>query len=361
MTSSNQDNLIDLVEYFKEGLVNYSTGVSSGFDDDEYKRVRKVLMSAQSISNMLPEFIRRYRTLGEFWGYIKDESGTYAGRRQILGEMFNPIIDFLESSDSTLIMDYEDLGVIGSGGFGEVKRYKHKLLDMDFAFKFYSPIFANETDRNLERFFREAKILFKLSHPNIIKIYDVGVLNGKPFIRMELFQGKNLNQVIKDHGRFPVDKSLQLIIEIAEALKHAHLLGIVHRDIRPSNVMIAKPKQVRVIDFGLGIFLESEISSRLTRTGHNIAGGHYTAPELIQNPRLVDPRTDIYSLGALWFNSLTGQAPAGSNIRQTLFSRCSITEEIASILLRCLDDYNSRYRSIGELLSELEQIKNNLL
>lgn len=224
--------------------------------------------------------------------------------------------------------------VIGSGGFGEVKRMRHNLLSMDFAFKFYSPIYANDDERNLERFFREAQILFKLSHQNIIKIYDVGLLGNKPFIRMELFDGKNLNQVLMDHGKFPINESLDLMNEIADALKHAHELGIVHRDIRSSNILIARPRQVRIIDFGLGIYLENELTSRLTRTGHNIAGGHYSAPELISNPKLIDPRTDIYSLGAVWYKLVTGQVPAGSRIRESLYSLEGMTKQVAEIILK---------------------------
>ncbi|WP_177238127.1 serine/threonine-protein kinase [Paenibacillus sp. 1_12] len=359
--SDNEENLFELVEHLKDGLVGRCTNDPTDFTDDDYKRIRKILLGDETISNMLPEFVKKYRTLGEFWGFIKNKDSSYAGRRQYLGEMFNPILDYLDYNDSSIITDYEEFDVIGAGGFGEVKRYKHKLLQMDFAFKFYSPIFAEDGDRNLERFFREAKILFKLTHPNIIKIYDVGVMGGKPFIRMELFEGKNLNEVLKDHGRFPIDKSVTLIFEVAKALKHAHSIGIVHRDIRPSNIMISKPKQVRVIDFGLGIFLENELLSRLTRTGHNIAGGHYTAPELISNPKLIDPQTDIYSVGAVWYNLITGQAPAGSNIKQLLLSVDNISEDITHILLKCLADSNSRYKSIDELLEELTKIKDSFL
>jgi serine/threonine protein kinase len=357
----NQVNLFELVEYLKEGLLSFSTGEPTEFNDDEYKRIRKILLSSDTLNNMLPDFLKKYRSIGEFWDFIKQESGTYAGRRQLLGEVFNPILDFLEYNDSSIIMDYEDIERIGAGGFGEVRRFRHKLLQMDFAFKFYSPIFAEDGERNMERFFREAKILFKLTHPNIIKIYDVGIMSGKPFIRMELFEGKNLNEVLKDHGRFPVDKSLLLVHEIAEALKHAHSQGIVHRDIRPSNIMIAKPRQVRVIDFGLGIYLENELMSRLTRTGHSIAGGHFTAPELIANPRLIDPQTDIYSLGAVWYNLITGRAPAGSNIRQALYSHESITEDIADILLKCLEDSDSRYKNIDQVINEINKVKSVFL
>ncbi|MNI62902.1 Serine/threonine-protein kinase pkn5 [compost metagenome] len=150
------------------------------------------------------------------------------------------------------------------------------------------------------------------------------------------------------------------MIELADALSHAHGIGIVHRDIRPSNIMIARPRQVRVIDFGLGIYLENELTSRLTRTGHNIAGGHFTAPELISNPKLIDPRTDIYSLGAVWYNLITGSVPAGSKIRETLYSVEGMNEEVAEIILKCLEDIDGRYQSMQELILDLTKVKGDL-
>lgn len=364
MTSMSDNlNLFNIIERLKEGLIAYSTSSEGpdNFNNEEYKQSRKILIGIDNISNKLPDFIKTYRSLDEFWGYIKEYSSTYAGRRQYLGEVFNPLLDELEKNDSLFINDYEEVCTIGAGGFGEVKRLRHKLLDVDFAFKFYSPIFSNEGDRDLERFFREAKILFKLFHPNIIKIYDIGLINGKPFIRMELFEGRNLNEVLRDFGKFPIDRSLLLIYEIAEALDYAHNIGVVHRDIRPSNIMIAKPRQVRIIDFGLGIFLENELISRLTRTGHNIAGGHFTAPELIKNPRLIDAKTDIYSLGAVWYNLVTGQVPAGSGISQTLMSINGIDKGITDIILRCLEDSDNRYQSIQDLLVDLKSIRESFL
>lgn len=355
-----EPTLFEIVETLKEGLVSYSSGNSTDLNNDEYKRLRKILLSTEKLSNKLPEFIKQYRSLDEFWSYIKGVSDSYAGRRQYLGEVFNPLLDELETGNATTTNDYFELEVIGSGGFGEVKRMKHNLLNMDFAFKFFSPIFSNDDERNLERFFREAQILFRLNHQNIIKIYDVGLLGNKPFIRMELFEGKNLNQVLKDHGRFPINKSIDLTIELADALSHAHGIGIVHRDIRPSNIMIARPRQVRVIDFGLGIYLENELTSRLTKTGHNIAGGHFTAPELISNPKLIDPRTDIYSLGAVWYNLITGSVPAGSKIRETLYSVEGMNEEVAEIILKCLEDIDGRYQSMQELILDLTKVKDDL-
>jgi serine/threonine protein kinase len=352
-----EEDLITTVEYFKEGLVAYSTGAETTFSSEDYKKIRKVLLNAKHLEALIPNFLKKYRNLEEFWGFIKTQSSTYAGRRQFLGEIFNPLIDYLETDNSEVISDYQEEGVIGAGGFGQVIKFRHNLLDMPFAFKFYSPIFSNDGERNLERFFKEAKILFKLLHPSIIQIYDVGLMNGKPYIRMEYFEGKNLNEVLKDRGRFPLDKAINIMKEVSNAIEYAHSIGVVHRDIRPSNIMIARPQQVRIIDFGLGILIENEITSRLTKTGQHIAGGHYTAPELLTNPKLIDPRTDIYSIGAVWYTLVTGQAPAGSSIRDVLLEVDGITQGYADIILKCLESISRRYYSVAELKKEIENLR----
>lgn len=355
-----EHTLFEIIELLKEGLVSYATGNTAGIDNEEYKRLRKILLSTEQLSDKLPDFLKQYRSLDEFWAYIKDISASYAGRRQYLGEVFNPLLDELETDSAAMTNDYSELEVIGSGGFGEVKRMRHNLLRMDFAFKFFSPIFSNEDERNLERFFKEAQILFRLNHQNIIKVYDVGLLGSKPFIRMELFEGKSLNQVLKDHGKFPVNKSIDLMNALADALRYAHEVGIVHRDIRPSNIMVARPGKVRVIDFGLGIYLENELTSRLTKTGHNIAGGHFTAPELISNPKLIDPRTDIYSLGAVWYNILTGSIPVGRRMKETLLSIEGMNEDIAEVILKCLEDPEERFQSMNDLALAIAELNSDL-
>ncbi|MET1171124.1 serine/threonine protein kinase [Paenibacillus amylolyticus] len=344
-----EPTLFESLELLKEGLVSYATGNTAGIDNEEYRRLRKILLSTEQLSNNIPEFIKRYRSLDEFWGYIKDISSSYAGRRQYLGEAFNPLLDELETDNAAMTNDYLEIEVIGSGGFGEVKRMKHNLLGMDFAFKFFSPIFSRSTDS-----------ISTKSSKSIIKVYDVGLLGNKPFIRMELFEGKSLNQVMKDHGRFPLNRSIDLMSELADSLRYAHEVGIVHRDIRPSNIMVARPGKVRVIDFGLGIYLENELNSRLTKTGHNIAGGHFTAPELISNPKLIDPRTDIYSLGAVWYIILTGSVPAGRKLKEILLSIEGMNEDIAEVILKCLEDPEERYQSMNELLSDLIELKSDL-
>jgi serine/threonine-protein kinase len=351
------DDLFVIIERLKEGLIDYSTG-SSEFSNDEYRDLRKKVISVPELKELVPDFLIKYRNLNEFWGYIKNSFGTYADRRTYLGETFNPILDLLEREDVTFTSNYQVLDRIGAGGFGEVFRCKNKFLDVDFAIKFYSPIFYNGGEGHLERFFREARILFKLNHPNIIKVYDVGLMNRKPFIRMELFHGYNLNELLNKFGVITPEKALILIREISDALDFAHNeVGVVHRDLRPSNILVARPNQFRIIDFGLGIFLEEELVSRITRTGQNIAGGHWTAPELLIDPKILDPCTDIYSLGAIWFTLLAGNPPAGGDVREELQS-LDLDESYSEMILKCLKKRENRYQNINELIRDIDNYQN---
>ena len=308
----------------------------------------------------LLNFLRNCRDLGDFWDFIKNLFPTYAERRSYLRDQLSPLFNELEDLSVFGSSDFEQCERLGAGGFGEVYRYRHKLLEMDFAIKIFSPIFPEDHHNHLDRFFREARILFELNHPNIIRIYDVGEINKKPFIRMEYFNGLNLNEVLQKYGLLEPDRALRLISEIAKGLEHAHIeVGVIHRDLKPSNIMVAHPNQFRIVDFGLGVFVENDIVSRVTRTGDSIVGGYYTAPELTQNSKLVDQKCDIYSLGAIWYTMLVGFPPSGVNLDKVLKSECAISDDYAEALLRCLTDNSQRYSSCTELLEILDSIESS--
>lgn len=354
-----EDDLFHIVERFKNGLMALSTGEHENrLDDEEYIRTRKILLGSPSLNGLIPDFIKECRNTSEFWEFIKGEISNYAGRRKFLASVFNPILDALEEGNIDTIYMYEKGELLGQGGFGQVFKYRQKRLDIDFAFKIFAPAFSEGGEGHLERFFREARILFQLNHPNIIKVHDVGMLGRRPYIRMEFFDGRNLNQVLQSYGKITPDKALVLIENIVDALRHAHEeIGVVHRDLKPSNIMVAKPNKFRIIDFGLGVFIENDLVSRITKTGEAVAGGYYTAPELLAEPKLVDPRSDIYSLGAIWFNVLTGKPPAGINIKELLFSSSNVTESYGNVLLKCLDNISERYKSCSELLDDIRKLK----
>ena len=355
--------LIDLLEEMKTELTSYATGkdVSAGFDNKKFRHIRKLVQKHPNLSSCFPETLQRCRNLTEFWPYIKGKFSTYQERRDFLASEFNPLIDLLEDTLPLIVGVYEKLEKLGEGGFGEVFKVRNSQIDLDFAVKFLSPVFQNNKERCLERFFQEAKILFTLRHRSIIQIYDLGIANSKPWIRMEYFEGKNLNQILKEFGKIAPQKVLVLIREIAEALNYAQKEAkIVHRDLKPSNIMVARPNKFRIIDFGLGAFIENELHSRITNT--KIAwGGHYTAPELISNPELLTPNLDIYSIGAIWFHLITGSPPAGTSIKDQIEEIPEISNDYKKILEKCLKNATSRYSDFSELLEDLCLIEKEML
>lgn len=354
-----QDDLLLQIEQLKAGLTTRATG--GGYEDSEYQAIRKLILANPSLDKITPRFLKVNRTVDEFWRWVKNENNSYEGRRILLSEQLNPLIEALEYETGEAALEfnknYEEKEIIGHGGFGVVYKYEHRLLKLPFAVKIFAPAFyeGGNHERELERFFQEARILFKLNHPNIIRIYDAGLMGNRPFIRMEYFDGKNLNQIIQEHGTLAESKALSAMKHITSAIEHAHDKGVIHRDLKPSNIMAAKPEQFRVIDFGLGIFIENELHSRLTKTGSHTISGYYNAPELVADPKLVDKRSDIYSLGAIWFTLLTGQPPAGSDFLSVL-SALGITAPTIEIIKRCLNPIESRFSDCNMLISELTKL-----
>jgi serine/threonine protein kinase len=354
---TNEGDLLDIAERMRIGLTTYSTG--GDWDAKEYTESRKTLLGSP-VADLLPSFVKHCRTLPDFWSFIKGKFVHYQERREFLRTEFAPLLDRLEQgSESISELDEYELGeLIGRGGFGRVHRAHHRLLEIDFAVKLFSPFFTSEGDKALDRFFREARILFRLNHPNIIRVFHVGLLKGQPYIRMELFDGKTLNDTLKEKGRIPARRARAIAKEVARGLAHAHKEKILHRDLKPSNVMTTKPGRLKILDFGLGAFIEDDIVSRVTRTGESIVSGYYTAPELLQDPQLLDPRVDIYSLGAIWFTLLTGRAPAGVGIADTLRSECGqLPEAECKVILDCLSPIEKRTASANDLIEAIDAIE----
>lgn len=224
---------------------------------------------------------------------------------------------------------------------------------MDFAVKLFDPIFVSD-EENIEgekRFFREAKILFSLSHDNIIRVYDIGRYNGQPYIRMEYVDGDNMQEYIVKNGAVSFKRSLKPIIALLQGLSYAHSLGIVHRDLKPINFMVTSDGKFKIIDFGVSAFLEIDGHTKLTKTGEKVSSGVYTAPELSENPKLRDIRSDIYSVGAIWYYLLVGHSPAGSDVKDVLLKSGNATELEANIIMKCLSNsIEERYSNCDELL-----------
>jgi serine/threonine-protein kinase len=170
----------------------------------------------------------------------------------------------------------------------------------------------------ITRFVQELKTTRRITHPNVIRIHDFLNLNGAHAISMEYFPGRDLSKILTSVKMFPVSKALHIGVQICDGLAAAHDLGIIHRDVKPANVLVGADDSVKLVDFGLAAMTQSR-NSRLTKSGLMIGTPEYMAPEQITTGN-VDPRADIYSLGVLLYEMLSGVQPfTGENTVNILF------------------------------------------
>src|SRR2546421_8446484 len=193
---------------------------------------------------------------------------------------------------------------IGAGGMSTVYRALDGTLQRQVAIKLMNREVSSDSDQ-LERFRREARSVAQLSHPHIVGVIDAGEDDGRPYIVLEYVEGETLKDRIRRMGRLPVDEAIAYAIEIARALGCAHAHGIVHRDVKPQNVLIDEEGSAKVTDFGIARSLHEE---GLTADGRVLGTTDYVSPEQALGQD-VDGQSDIYSLGVVLFEMLSGQVP----------------------------------------------------
>ena len=206
-----------------------------------------------------------------------------------------------------LILDnrYKIISKIGVGGMADVFKGEDTLLGRPVAVKILHSNFAGDDDF-VARFKREAQAAGKLSHPNIVSMYDVGFDQGYHYIVMEYIEGETLKEYITRHERLSIDNAVKFTIAIAEGLEHAHAMGIVHCDIKPHNVLITKQGRIKVTDFGIARAMNA--GTTMMYTNSIMGSAHYLSPEQASG-KPVNGSTDIYSLGAVLYEMLTGRVP----------------------------------------------------
>lgn len=273
---------------------------------------------------------------------------------------------------------YEIRQTIGSGGMGVVYEAYHREMDRTVALKLLTSD-PDEEPEEKKRFLREASLLNRLSHPNIVAFYAYGVWNGQPYIVMERLYGPSLQQVLA-HRDGPVNRNLALAaaLQVCNALQHAHAEGVFHRDIKPSNIILSQPAgtapdeggkvHAKLIDFGLAKGVNLQEQQKLTRTNQALGSVNYMSPEqCVSHP--VDARSDIYSLGCVLYECTTGKPPfSAENAVAMMFQHLNesvsdtpdwpnVPPDLQKVIRKCMAKQPAkRYGSAGELARDLETV-----
>ena len=208
----------------------------------------------------------------------------------------------------TKIGDFELKKRLGKGGMGEVFLAKQTSLDRLVAVKTLSKDLAKR-DNFVARFLREARSMAKLDHHNVVKVYAVDSFKGLHFAAIEYVDGKSVQDWLDQLGQFSIGDAVHIAIASAEGMKHAHDLNMVHRDIKPDNILLTSKGGVKVADFGLAKVMDEDVS--MTQSGTGLGTPLYMAPEQARSAKTVDQRSDIYALGATLYHMLTGKLPFG--------------------------------------------------
>jgi len=264
---------------------------------------------------------------------------------------------------------YTILEQIGKGGMGIVYKGRHRLLKNTVALKVLPALVA--TDKSMVvRFHREAEAAANLNHPNIVRVYDVGEEQGVHFIAMEYVGGNPLSTIIAQQGAMQPDRVLEIIGDVARGLGAAHEAGMVHRDIKPGNILIDKKGNAKIVDFGL---VKSESTTRITSTGTLLGTVRYMSPEQCRGAE-VDTRSDIFSLGVVMYRMLSGKRPFEADTPVAITHKIveeepvpvqkwrpdllpSLYKIVAKMMAK---DVEQRYQTVDELIHDIEECRRML-
>ena len=244
--------------------------------------------------------------------------------------------------------------LLGQGGMGVVYRARHRALDRPVALKLLT-VEKAEDPSFAERFRREARALAKLQHPGIVTAYDSGEAGPYFYVVMELVEGASLRQMLEAQ-EVDAKTALAIVSQICSALQYAHEHGVVHRDIKPENILVDREGRVKIADFGLARLTRSGPSLASLTGSHQIVGTpHYMSPEQWERPREVDHRADIYALGVVFYELLTGELPLGAFPAPS--QRLELDVRLDEVVLRTLaKEPDLRYQYASELKTDVDQV-----
>jgi serine/threonine protein kinase/Flp pilus assembly protein TadD len=264
---------------------------------------------------------------------------------------------------------YQVIEELGKGGMGKVYKVMDTKIDEKVALKLLNLEFA-PGDKTLDRFRNELKLARQISHRYVCRMYDLSEAEGMPYITMEYVSGEDLKSLIRRIGQFTVGKTVLIALQVCEGLGEAHRLGVVHRDLKPQNIMIDSEGNVRIMDFGIARSLKTK---GITDTGEIFGTPEYMSPESLEGKE-VDGRTDIYALGIILYEMLTGRVPFEGETPLTVALKqkteipkdprninAQIPESLSHMILKCMNkEKGKRYSDTQELTAELEKIEGEM-
>ncbi len=273
------------------------------------------------------------------------------------------------NTGSTFAGRYQIIEELGKGGMGRVYKAYDKEIKEKVALKLLKPEIASDA-KTIERFRNEIRLARKIAHRNVCRMYDLGEDRGTRFITMEFVDGEDLKSTIRRIGRLPVGKSVAIARQICEGLEEAHRLGVIHRDLKPGNIMLDREGNARIMDFGIARSMKAK---GITGAGMMIGTPEYMSPEQVDGKE-TDTRSDIYSLGVILYEMVTGQMLFEGDSPFTVGMKHKgevpknpkdlnpqTPDDLSASILKCLEkDRDRRYRNAGELRSVLENIEKDI-
>jgi len=273
------------------------------------------------------------------------------------------------TSGSTFAERYQIIEELGKGGMGKVYRVLDKKLKEEIALKLIKPGIASDK-KTVERFSNELKIARKIGHKNVARMFDLNEEQGTHYITMEYVRGEDLKKLIRKIGQLSAGQAIPIAIQVCDGLSEAHRLGVVHRDLKPQNVMVDEGGNARIMDFGIARSLETK---GITGAGVMVGTPEYMSPEQVEGKE-AGQSSDIYSLGVILYEMVTGRVPFEGDTPFTIGVKHKsempkdpkdvneqIPKDLSSVIMRCLEkEKEKRYQSAGEVRSELENIQKGI-
>jgi serine/threonine protein kinase/tetratricopeptide (TPR) repeat protein len=272
---------------------------------------------------------------------------------------------FVPLTNGTMVSHYRIIEKIGAGGMGEVYLAEDAELNRKVALKFLPPHLSQDADCRA-RFKREAQAAAKLDHPNIVSVFEVGEWQGRPFFSMQYIEGSSLRDLIESK-KITVERVIDIAIQVCEGLDKAHKAGIIHRDIKPGNILIDSDGRPRIADFGLASCLEGE---PITKAGTRMGTAGYMSPEQIRGDK-IDHRTDLFSLGIVLYESIAARNPFAADnyeaVQRLILSgvaeplaryKTNVSEGLQGVVERALEkDAAVRYQSAADMMADLRRLR----